>query len=446
MRRQLALQVAAVTVMVALAFLIPLGILVSELAADRALTRAERDAESVARFVAVLAPTQGVDGALAALRTDRLNESDLSVITADGTVLGAPVPIGEDLSGAQGGVAYREVVSGGQAVYVPLVQPDGTTAVVRVFVADDVLTEGVARSWVTLVGLGLVLSVLAVLLFDRLGRTVVNAIDDLYEVTEQLGSGDSHARITPSGPPEIVTVGEGLNRLAARIDELLQEERETAANLSHRLRTPLAAARLTVEGETDPVIREQLLDDLDRLDRTVDHVISEARRGERQEKSEIIDLAELTRKRVEFWTALAEDQGRDVGLNVSDERLTVKLPPNDAAAAIDALLTNALSHTPARAPIAVAVFSHTDGNILLTVEDGGSGFPDAGVLERGRSDADSTGLGLDIVAQTARAAGGSIQLGSSKRLGGAMVVVRFPRTAPIAVVPERSGWRWSRHG
>ena len=157
MRRQLAKQAAAVTAMVSLAFLLPHAFLVRELAADRALTRAERDAEAVARFVAVLAPTRGIDGALAALEADRLHDADLSVITAEGDVIGSPVAGDEDLSGARAGVAYRAEVEGGQAVYVPLAQSDGDTAVVRVFVPSDELDQGVGRSWLILTGLGTVL-------------------------------------------------------------------------------------------------------------------------------------------------------------------------------------------------------------------------------------------------------------------------------------------------
>jgi signal transduction histidine kinase len=42
------------------------------------------------------------------------------------------------------------------------------------------------------------------------------------------------------------------------------------------------------------------------------------------------------------------------------------------------------------------------------------------VINRGRSNAGSTGLGLDIVRRAALASGGSLELGRS-RLGGALV-------------------------
>lgn len=441
MRKQLALQAMAITAMVVLAYLIPLAVLVDDLAADRALTRAERDAESVARFVAVLAPTRGVEGAIDALRSDRLALDDLSVIASDGEVIGLPVPDDEDLTGVRDGVAFRAEVEGGQAVYVPLVQSDGSTAAVRVFVTDEELSEGVARSWRILAAVGVGLVVLAVVLFDRLGRSVVRSVGDLSKVTERLESGETDARVEPAGPREVVIVGEGLNRLAERIDVLLQEEREAAANLSHRLRTPLAAARLSVEGVTDVSLREQLLADLDDLDRSVDLVISEARRPARLDSSERIDLAALVTDRVEFWTALADEQGRQIGCDASSQPVPVRIPKGDAEALIDALIGNVFAHTPDDATIWVSVLVDSSGEAVLAVEDSGPGFPDAGVLERGRSGGNSTGLGLDIVAGTARSAGGSIQVGVSRRLGGAMVVIRLPADNPPIDDSQRSAGR-----
>ncbi len=43
-----------------------------------------------------------------------------------------------------------------------------------------------------------------------------------------------------------------LNELAGRVEVLLAAERESVADLSHRLRTPLTALRLRAEAVDDP--------------------------------------------------------------------------------------------------------------------------------------------------------------------------------------------------
>lgn len=93
----------------------------------------------------------------------------------------------------------------------------------------------------------------------------------------QLEGGDLTARVVPTGPPEIREVGTALNRLAERIRELLQSDRETVADLSHRLRTPVTALRLDAEALRDPEEAERLSGDVDELQRAVDRIIRAAR-------------------------------------------------------------------------------------------------------------------------------------------------------------------------
>jgi signal transduction histidine kinase len=103
----------------------------------------------------------------------------------------------------------------------------------------------------------------------------------------------------------------------------------------------------------------------------------------------------------------------------------VRLEPTDAAAALDVLLGNVFAHTPEGTAYDVRVAA-ADGRVILAVEDAGPGIDDAElVLDRGSSRGRSTGLGLDIAASTARAAGGSIRVERAP-LGGARLVLDLP--------------------
>jgi signal transduction histidine kinase len=87
---------------------------------------------------------------------------------------------------------------------------------------------------------------------------------------------------------------------------------------------------------------------------------------------------------------------------------------------VDVLIDNVFAHTDEGVPVEIWVVPRADGAVVLTVEDAGSGLPSVDVINRGRSNAGSTGLGLDIVRRAALASGGSLELGRS-RLGGALV-------------------------
>ena len=413
--------------MVVIAFLVPLGILVSALAFDRAVTRAERDAESVARLVAVVGPSATNDGVAAAIGEPRLIGLAASIVFPDGTVVGLPVPSDEDLDAALAGTAFRAAVPAGEAVYVPVAQADGAITVVRVVAPNDELTRGVRGSWLILAGLGAVLIGLSVLAADRFGRSIVRPVNELSEAAAMLKEGDFTARVTPAGPPEIEAVGEEFNLLAKQVEHLLQEERETAADLAHRLRTPLTAARLDAEALPPGRATDRIVDDLDDLERIANFIIGEGRRPVRTEVDPGCDLAEVVRERAAFWLALSEEQGRTFSTDVAVSDAHVAVPRVDAVAMIDALLENGFAHTGERVPLAISLGAGGSASLVLAVEDGGGGIVDPDAVERGASTGDSTGLGLDIVRRTAEASGGSLELEASPTLGGARVVVTLPK-------------------
>ncbi len=420
MRRRLGLVALAVAGLIVIAFSIPLGVLVAELARDRALAGAERDAQ----LIAVVATSAEGDPTVIrnVIGTGQLNGNDVTVVLADGTVLGTPLPDGEDLTPVIAGATGRRALDGGQAVYAPAIDADGIS-VVRVFVDDATLTRGVARAWLLLGILGVAMIAIAAVISSRLARTIVEPVERLSAASQRLGAGDLETRVVPGGPPEIMEVGAEFNRLAEQVSRLLEKERETAADISHRLRTPLAALGLDAERLPPGPEQERLLDDLAELQRAVDFVIREVRRPERPEGGAATDLVALLGERAAFWEALAEEQARETTVRLPQHaRPMIPVSRSDLEAALDAVIGNVFSHTAEGVAYAISC-EVGDGHAQVVVDDGGVGFADAAV-ERGKSGGDSTGLGLDIARRTAQATGGSLTIGPSP-LGGARVTLVF---------------------
>lgn len=413
-----------------LAFLVPLFILVGDLARDDAMSAGERDAESWARVLSVLVINQDIGDAVEIVGADRLVTANAAVILPDNSVVGLPVPVDEDVSPAQNGSSFLAPVDGGIAVYVPVLTGEELAVVVRVFVPNGDLREGVGQSRVILGALGLMLIALAAWMADRLGRSMVEPIKELSDNAIRLGHGDLSARVVPGGPTEIREAGLEFNRLAEQIGRLLQEERESAADLAHRLRTPLTAARLSVDGLEEGQQKERLEADLDELQRTTDFIIREARRPIRREEEEWCDLALITSERSDFWLPLVVEQARKVSIRITKDPVPISLPTGDVEAAVDALIENVLSHTPDGVALSISVkVANTSG--VLCVEDAGPGFQDGSALDRGVSEGGSTGLGLDIVRRTVEGAGGTLAIGESRSLGGAGIVITLPLTPEV---------------
>lgn len=406
-RAQINLLVAATMSVVLLAFLVPLGLLLRRDAEQRAISDAMQRAQSTAALVAL--------GTTVA-------EDNLTVFNGDGTMSGAPATRGPSVDLAARGNAFAASTDGGVEVLVP-VQSSEQTSVVRIFVPAATLHKGVARTWALLGVLCAALLLIGVLVADRLGRRVVGSVTGLATVAHRLAGNDLTARARPEGAREIVEVGAALNRLAERIGELLAAEREDAANLAHRLRTPVTALRLDVEAVPDEADRARLTSDVDALSRSIDEIIRTARRPVREGLQTRSDLTAIVVERARFWSALAEDTGRAMSVLVHPD-IFVRAPEADLTATVDALLENVFSHTPDGTPVEVDLSATADGRARLVITDHGPGF--AVRPSRGLSGAGSTGLGLDIARRTTEAVGGSMELAATPG-GGAKVELVFPR-------------------
>lgn len=423
MRRRLSWLVLAVTSMIVVAFVVPLGLLVRRQAESRALAGAQRTAQAVASGLAVasyLSPD--LPGSVVELVLAVSGEGATSVFLPDGGVTGPPAEASPAVIQARAGRALSADAAHGVEILVPVTGSTGTF-VVRTWVSDAELRHGVIAAWLVLSALGVLLVIAAVTLADRLGASLVRPVAALAGAARRMASGDLQARVAPDGPLEIADAGQAFNHLAGRLDDLLVAERESLADLSHRLRTPLTALRLQAEALPGA---EGLLEDVDRLGNQVDQLIAEARRRSPAAGPRRADLGEMARRRAAFWQVLADEQGRAVTVSVAPGTLWLPLTEDELGAALDTLVENVFTHTPAGTGYGVSVSAPAPGLALFVIEDGGPGFPHQGVAERGTSETGSSGLGLDIARRAARRTGGDLTIGERPG-GGARVEVRFGR-------------------
>ena len=421
---------AALVAGVVISFVIPLCLLVRTMAEERAVSATNSDAQSVAMIVAgvddpaslpaVLAPTLGA-------RT-----ATTTVALPSGQLIGGPTTTGPDRF----------------HVLIPVGVADGV-AIVHSVTDLGRVRRGVYGSWAILVAVGLLLVVVSVLVARRQSARISTPVVAMAGVAHRLRSGDFEARAAATGPVEVVELGHALNQLADRIEDLLRIEREGAADLSHRLRTPVTALRLDTDQVEDPTVRARLRSHVEDLHRAIDSVVADARRPSRDAMGGWCDARVVLADRAHHWGPLAEDQGRmttviggsangsasgAAGESVTGEHpggehaayrpALVGLAARDLADLLDNLVDNAFAHTPEETPIRLELHV-VDGLVVLRVEDGGDGSPDTVAFARGESGAGSTGLGLDIVRRLAADAGGSVGF-ERAGLGGLAVIVVLP--------------------
>lgn len=424
MKRRLSLLVLAVTALVVVAFTVPLAALIQRDADAAARTDAEAVAQGVASHVVRLAVTEGVDSLAAnvpplPVGTGLVFPSGLTAgtVTVDGVTLAAEATTQQR--------AVSAYTANGWELALPVLTRDGAV-VVTASVPNEDLRAGVTRAWTLLGALGLVLIGVSLALASRLGRSLTDSVAELGSAAHALAGGDLTTRVDVDDPPELAAVADAFNDMAPRLQALIAQEREEVADVSHRLRTPLARLRLQTERVTDEQLRLALADNLDRVDRAVDEIIAEARSRSEHVAAGITDLGSFIAERGAFWSVLAEEQGRPFDVNVSVPPGTaVPVSARDLTVALDTLLGNVFDHTEDGVAFALRC-DHHGGEVVVTVEDAGPGFP-PGIdpLARGVSGGGSTGLGLDIARRTAERAGGTLRTGSS-RFGGASVQLVVP--------------------
>ncbi|MEO7754461.1 MAG: HAMP domain-containing sensor histidine kinase [Terracoccus sp.] len=423
MRRQITWLVAATTSAVVIAFIVPLCVLVANLAEDRATNRARQQAQSVATLVASVDSESVLSQALDLFTAQGMV---VAVHTPTGRVLGRDDSAGDEASevalARSTRAASTERTDEGLDIIIP-VQTEAGISVVESSVTDAELRQGVAAAWATIIGLGLLLVGAAAVIALRLGRRVSVPVTDLAAVAHRIREGELGTRAELTGPPETVELAGALNQLADRIDVLVAAERESVADLGHRLRTPVTALRLDTDLVADPELSSRLRHHVDELQRSVDAIVREARRPLRTALPTGCDLTPVVRARAVFWEPLAQDQGRAFEISTTGAPAPVAVAREDVTDVVDVLLDNVFAHTPEGTPVTVSVT--LDGaRVLLVVADGGPGAGEDSV-ERGRSGTGSSGLGLDIARRIAEAAGGAVSLGRSD-LGGLAVEVSLP--------------------
>jgi signal transduction histidine kinase len=417
--------------MIALAFLIPLGIAMEHLAAQNAQNQAESRITALEPLLALTTDRTELHDALATLSGGQ----DVGIRLPDRTVLGASHASAVQLDAvASSGRATTLAVPGGQE----LVQPEllkGGTSLIEVYLPDSASTHGLLDAWLTLSAVALVLVLGSTLVADRLATRVVGSARHLAGASRQLGEGDTSVRVAASGPRELAEAGEAFNAMADRVVQLISAEREMVADLSHRLRTPLTALRLNAAGLGESQAARQTQESVARLEQEVDAIIRAARAGNQGAHTAplaaaVCEVAAVARERIAFWSALAEDQDRPWRFFGPQGPARVAVSPQELGAALDTLLGNIFRHTPEGTGFQVTVHVG-DGAVAVLIDDAGPGLSATQEVRRGEGTgaAGSTGLGLDIVRKLAERVGGTL-LTDRSPLGGLQVHVTLPTLEP----------------
>ncbi|SOD89231.1 ATP-binding protein [Caenispirillum bisanense] len=373
------------------------------------------------------------------------------VAFADGTTLrsatlrGAVLPQ-EDLSylapGAVAVAGYDDGPGGEEVVTAEtrVVLPDGTTAQVKVALADREMRAALARFRSILVTIMVLLTVglaAAIAAQVRWGLAPVRRVlADLRKVGEGEGT-----RLNEDVPRELLPLVGAFNDVLDANRRTVERSRGLAGNLAHALKTEIAVLRSEVsrqEPQGRKVVERRLATMTDLVERHLGRGGLAGVTGSGASRTDT--LAALG----EICTMLDKvygPQGRDIALEAGGGVPDFRGDRDDFVEMVGNLVENACKH--ARSAVRVSAAGQGD-RLLVRVEDDGPGLPAerrAEALKRGTrldEQVPGSGLGLAIVADLVDDYGGTVTLGDSD-LGGLAAELLLPAMPPLPRVHAPPG-------
>ena len=322
-------------------------------------------------------------------------------------------------------------------VVVPVVSSGKVVGAVRLSYPASFVESRVRRVWLIIAGAALFILILVFFVSLALARSVARPLEELEGTAVRLGDGDLGARAAvPNKPEEIRVLAERFNQTAERLELLVNSQRAFVADASHQLRTPLAAMRLRIENlsyDVGPEANEDVegaLAEVERLARLVDALLALARAEQAESAPESIVLADLLAECVGAWGPLVASKDVRIELDVPAE-LVVAATPGNLDQVFDNLINNALEVAPRESALDIRATREGDA-IMVRFGDAGPGMSEeqrARAFDRfwrapNARRGGGSGLGLAIIRQLVVIDGGDVELGVSP-LGGLEVVLRL---------------------
>ena len=322
-------------------------------------------------------------------------------------------------------------------VAVPATSAGVVHGAVRLTLDKQATNALVHGYWAALAGVAVVVLVAIAGIGWAIARSVTRPLRTLDAAAARFATGDlTPVDPDPSAPPEIAVLGDTMNMMARRLDQLLAEQREFVADASHQLRTPLTALRLRLENlqsaaatAEDEEALGAAIEETNRLAALVADLLQLAR-AEESAAPRAVDLVALAADRVDTWSAVADATEVRLDFDAPAGPVLASSVPGGVEQILDNLIDNAVEVAPPGSHVSVSIARGTATHELV-VGDGGPGLSDEGkelALERfWRSDrgAPGTGLGLPIAAALAKASGGGLELRDGPA-GGLSVRVTLP--------------------
>jgi two-component system sensor histidine kinase CpxA len=277
-----------------------------------------------------------------------------------------------------------------------------------------------------------------------LARSFSAPIQRLRQATRKLAEGDLRTRVGSSlgnRQDEVAVLGRDFDRMAERMESLVEAQKRLLRDISHELRSPLARLNVALglarqragaeaQGPLSRIEREA-----ERLNELIGELLTLTylEGGGEGAVREAMDLSEVVKTVAADADFEARNRDRSVRIGVC-ETLTVEGAPELLRRALENVVRNSIRFTADGTAVEISL-RRQGGSAEITVRDHGPGVPEGALADLFRpfyrvADArdrqsGGTGIGLAITDRAVRLHGGSVRAENAPE-GGLTVTLVLP--------------------
>ncbi|MBI4377139.1 MAG: HAMP domain-containing histidine kinase [Elusimicrobia bacterium] len=310
------------------------------------------------------------------------------------------------------------------------------------------------------VGLGIFAAALLVVL--GLAASLTRPIAQLVDAVRAIGSGNlEHRTLLFARRDEIGFLAQEINVMAGRLKELDELKDEFISSVSHDLRNPLVAIRMSAnfvineDEDRDKLLPRHratfasIIDNVMGLDVFVTNVLDAAKMkaGRMEYHLQPADVASIAGSVTQLFALSVRQKNIDLRSSIEPSFPPVLADPERLGQVLANLISNAVKFTPKGGKVELRARIE-EGKALIEVADNGKGiskedvprlfqkFFQSSVSEQRKDGIKGTGLGLAIVKRSVEGMGGGVEVRSE--LGAGTV---FALRLPLAAQARTAGGR-----
>jgi signal transduction histidine kinase len=287
-------------------------------------------------------------------------------------------------------------------------------------------TTGFLQSvWWQFLLVGVVAATVSLVVARLMARGMTQPLRDMAAAARRMETGDYSVRVETRSRDEVGRLAAAFNRMSSELMNLEQSRRDLVANVSHELKTPIAAIRAHLENILDGVERPEpatlamMLGQVERLGKLVSQLLelSKLESGEVALRPERLALRPLVDELFSEIAVAMSGRRIQLGNQVPTDLPSVLADRERLHQVLFNLVDNAVRFTPDGGTVTVSARPE-DGSVHVAVADTGSGIPPEHLprlferfyrVDHARAREDGgTGIGLAIARSVVEAHGGTI--------------------------------------